>query len=116
MYPSLKQEIYQLHSRLCEGLADPKRILILYALSEARSNVSELVQALELPQPTVSRHLKLLRERGLVIAEREGQSIYYSIADPRIIEALDLMRTVLADQLRDQSTLADSVSELSREG
>ena len=114
MLPALEQEINELHSRLCAGLADPKRILILYALSEKSLNVSELTDTLALPQPTVSRHLKMLRERGLVLARREGQSVYYEIADPRVIEALDLLRTVLADMLRSQASLARSFNQASQ--
>ena len=111
MLPALEHEINELHSRLCAGLADPKRILILYALSEKSLNVSELTETLALPQPTVSRHLKLLRERGLVLARREGQSVFYEIADRRVIEALDLLRTVLADMLRNQASLARSFNQ-----
>ncbi len=105
MLPTLNQEIHQLHSSLCYGLADPTRILILYALQDAPLNVTELAQKLELPQPTVSRHLKVLRERGMVIARREAQSVYYSVSDKRIMQALDLMRSVLADLLQDQASL-----------
>ena len=105
MLPTLNQEIYQLHSSLCHGLADPTRILILYALQEAPLNVTELAQRLELPQPTTSRHLKVLRERGMVIGRREAQSVYYSVTDDRIMQALDLMRSVLADLLQDQANL-----------
>jgi ArsR family transcriptional regulator len=103
--PTLNQEIYQLHSSLCHGLADPTRILILYALQDAPLNVTELAQHLKLPQPTASRHLKVLRERGMVIARREGQSVFYSVTDDRIMQALDLMRSVLADLLKDQANL-----------
>jgi ArsR family transcriptional regulator len=110
MLPSLEKEINELHSSLCAGLADPKRILILYALSEKPLNVSELTNSLGLPQPTVSRHLKMLRERGLVLARRDGQSVYYEIADQRVIHALDILRAVLADMLRSQATLAHSLN------
>jgi ArsR family transcriptional regulator len=105
MLPTLNQEIHQLHSSLCYGLADPTRILILYALKDSPLNVTELAAKLELPQPTVSRHLKVLRERGMVIARRDAQSVYYSVADERIMQALDLMRSVLADLLQDQASL-----------
>ena len=108
---SLEHEIYQLHSQLCAALADPKRLLILYALSERPMNVTELAEKLELPQPTASRHLKMLRERGLVVPEREGTSIFYSITDGRVIKALDMLRAVLADQLQGQGELAESVSK-----
>lgn len=106
----LENEINLLHSQLCAGLADPKRILILYMLAEGPKNVTELSEALELPQPTVSRHLKMLRDRSMVDHDREGTSVYYSIPDKRVIQALDLLRAVLADQLQDQADLAKSVT------
>jgi ArsR family transcriptional regulator len=111
MKPSLQHEINLLHSELCGALADPKRIMILYALAERSLNVSELVQALGIPQPTVSRHLKTLRERGLVISARDAQSVYYSLTDKRVVEALDILRSVLADLLQSQRSLAQSFTE-----
>src|SRR5665648_1283692 len=51
----LEKEVNLLHASICQALADPKRILILYALSEGPKNVSELTEALDVPQPTVSR-------------------------------------------------------------
>lgn len=112
LQPSFEREVYRLHSRLCAGLADPKRILILYQLAEEPKCVNDLAEALNLTQPTTSRHLKNLRERDMVIAERDGQSVIYSIADQRIIHALDLLREVLADMLRSQASLSRSVSEI----
>ena len=100
------QEINQLHANICGALADPNRILILYLLSEGALNVNTLVEKLDLPQPTVSRHLKILRDRGLVTAQRDGQSVYYELADDRVIEALEILRIVLGDRLVKQRTLA----------
>lgn len=114
MAKSLKDEINKLHAQVCSGLADPNRILILYKLAEAPHNVSELAASLEIPQPTVSRHLKVLRERSMVNADREGQSVYYSLADDRIIQALDLLRAILADSLESQVDLARTASETMR--
>jgi len=107
----LRAEINKLHANICNGLADPTRILILYTLKDHPHNVGELAESLELPQPTVSRHLKVLRERQMVLAEREGQAVYYSLSDARIIEAMDLLRAVLASRLQDQGELADSVHQ-----
>jgi DNA-binding transcriptional ArsR family regulator len=112
MEPSFEQEIYRLHSRMCAGLADPKRIILLYQIAEKPQCVNELSEALGIPQPTTSRHLKNLRERGLVIAERDAQSVFYSLADARIINALDLLRAVLGDMLASQASLSRSVSEI----
>jgi DNA-binding transcriptional ArsR family regulator len=109
--PSLTQEITQLHADICSGLADPKRILILYALAEQTRNVSEVAQDVGISQPAASRHLNILRERGMVSAKREGQAVVYMLADVRIIQALDLLRAVLGDNLRSRGALAQTVLE-----
>lgn len=114
MAKSLRDEINILHAQVCSGLADPNRILILYTLADKPHNVSDMATILEIPQPTVSRHLKILRERSMVNAEREGQSVIYSLADERIITALDLLRAMLADSLESQVDLARSASESMR--
>lgn len=111
MNTNLREEIHRLHAKICGGLADPNRILILYALADQPHFVSELADMLDMPQPTCSRHLKILRERGMVKAERDGQQVIYSVEDTRIIEALDLLRAVLADQLSDQAALASTVNQ-----
>ena len=105
----LEREVDLLHANICQALADPKRILILYALSEGSRSVTELTEALDVPQPTVSRHLKILRERLLVTTEREGVSVRYSLSDGRVIEALDTMRAVLVDGLSQQAKLAQGL-------
>jgi DNA-binding transcriptional ArsR family regulator len=96
---TLQQEISQLEADFCSALSDPNRLLILYSLNESPHNVTELTSELDLNQPTVSRHLKVLRERGLVHTTRQGTSITYHISDKRLIQALDLLRTVMRDRL-----------------
>lgn len=102
---NLQEEIHQLHAQLCSGLADSSRIMILYNLAEKECTVSEIVEALEMNQSTVSRHLKVLREIGLVTSEREGQFIHYRLKDPRVITALNLLREILADAMRERAHL-----------
>jgi ArsR family transcriptional regulator len=92
MNSNLESEVTQLHAEICAGLADPNRILILYELWQSPRNVTDISTNLKMPQPLVSRHLKILRERGMVIPNRKGTVIEYSLADDRLIEALDLLR------------------------
>jgi len=106
----LEQEVNVMHERICSALGDPKRILILYLLAEQGCFVNEICETLDLPQSTVSRHLRVLRERNLVVTERKGTSIYYSLADKRIVAALDLMRGILASQWEAQAELAQSLN------
>lgn len=110
MEHSFELEVNLLHAQVCQGLADPKRILLLYALSEGPQRVTDLAEKISAPQPTASHHLKILRERGLVAAEREGAAIYYSLVDRRVIEALDLLRAMLADILTQQVDLAEHLT------
>ena len=107
MAENFREEITELHAGICSGLADPARILLLYALAEAPRNVNELAEYLSLPQSTTSRHLKLLRQQSLVVGQRDGLYIYYRLADERIIEALDLLRKILSDRLTYRASLVD---------
>lgn len=61
-----------------KALADEGRLRILRSIDQAELSVAELVQALEMPQSTVSRHLKPMREAGLVSSRRDGTSVYYN--------------------------------------
>jgi len=97
------EELNLLHAHVCSALGDPKRLQILYALSEEPRRVSALAKDLDTPQPTISRHLAILRQRSLVNTDREGVAVTYSLADPRIIQVLDTMRMVLRDALDRQS-------------
>lgn len=106
---TLAQEVSQLEADLCFALSDPTRILILYALDEQSLNVTEITNALNITQPTTSRHLKILRERGLVHTERQGTMITYHLTDRRLIKALDLLRSVLRDRLAHRASLIDEI-------
>lgn len=96
--PSL-DELDLLHTHICRALADPKRLLILYALHEQPRHVTALAEALDMPQPTVSRHLRVLREQYLVTNERDGAAVIYSLTDPRIIDVLNTMRQIMRNVL-----------------
>jgi DNA-binding transcriptional ArsR family regulator len=109
MDEKLEREINLLHARVCSGLADPTRILILYSLANGPKYVGELADELGIPQPTISRHLKVLRERSLVTSERSGAAVYYTLTDQRLIEALDLLRNVLHGILAQQAGLIEAL-------
>jgi ArsR family transcriptional regulator len=104
---ALAQEISELEADFCSALSDPTRLLILYALAEGPHNVTELANELEVIQPTASRHLKILRERGLVYTVRQGTTVTYHLTDPRLIQALDLLRTVMRDRFAHRAGLME---------
>ncbi len=96
---SVANEMIRLHAHVCKGLADPKRLLIIDALRDGEVTVTDLVDALEIPQANVSQHLAVLRDKGLVSSRRDGQWAYYSLTSSKIIQAVDLLRQVMHEQL-----------------
>jgi ArsR family transcriptional regulator len=111
---TLVQEINLLHERICSALGDSTRILILYLLSQKDLFVNELADELNTPQSTVSRHLKILRERNLVTTKRQGTAVLYSLADQRIIRSLDLMREILAEQIHSEAAITNASQETTK--
>ena len=103
--PRLRQELDDLHAGMCKALSDPKRLLILYSLWDSSQSVSELCEAIGASQPNTSQHLAFLRERGVIDAERRGNTVVYSLRYPAVIEALDLLREVMADELARRQAL-----------
>jgi ArsR family transcriptional regulator len=82
---------------------------VLYELAEQSMNVGDLVDALGMPQSTVSRHLRILRDRQLVRSHREGTNMVYELEDRRVIDALNLLRAVLRHRLETRAQLADAL-------
>lgn len=79
-------------------LSDATRVRILELLEDrGELSVGELVEALRVSQPKVSNHLACLRWCGFVLSRREHPSVYYRIADERVLDVLALGRALLAD-------------------
>ncbi len=76
------------------ALADPKRLCVLEALASGERSVSELSREAGCQVPNMSQHLAVLRGAGLVATRREGSTIYYSLADPRVLETYQLIQTI----------------------
>ena len=107
---TLAHEISIMEADLCSAFADPNRLMILYALDANPRNVGELASELGISQSATSRHLKVLRDRGLVTTARQGTTIQYQLADRRLIEALDLLRAVLRDRIAHRASLMDKTT------
>ena len=95
----LREELEDLTAGVCRALSDPKRLMILYALKERPRAVGELADLLEASHSNVSQHLGLLRDRGLVDAERDANRVIYTLRHRRLVKAIDLLRGVMSDEL-----------------
>jgi DNA-binding transcriptional ArsR family regulator len=82
------------YAAIGHALADPKRLCVLEQLSRGERSVSELSREVGCHVPNMSQHLTVLRSAGLVVARREGSTVYYRLADERVLEAYRLIKEV----------------------
>ena len=83
--------------------------MLISELRDGEKPVGELVAALGVPQALVSRHLAVLRHRGVVLTRRQGVNIYYRLADLKIIEACDIVHDILIGQAARNREIADKI-------
>lgn len=92
-----KEGFYNLHAEMCKTISNPRRQAILDTIRDGEMTVSDLIEKTGISQANLSQHLAILRSKGVVKTRREGNSIYYSISNIKIIEAYDLISEVLED-------------------
>ncbi len=104
------QDLFALHADICKTLGTPARLRIIGALREGELTVGEIARTVGARKANVSQHLAVMRHRGIVQARRQGLNIYYRLTSPKIVQACELMREVLLEQV------AGRTEALAREG
>ena len=94
-----------MHANICKVFASPIRIMIIDVLQHGEQTVSALEKAIGIRQAALSQHLAVLREKGVVTTRRDGQNVYYQVANPKILQACRLMREVLIEQMEQNREL-----------
>jgi DNA-binding transcriptional ArsR family regulator len=84
-------ELIESIARRFKALGDPTRIRILHALMAGPSAVGALAERLDIGQASMSKHLALLRDDGLLVARRHGTQVVYAIEDPSLTELCRLV-------------------------
>ncbi len=102
-------ELYRIKADFCKTLADPKRQMMISELCSGEKTVGEIAEAIEVSQPAASHHLAILRVRGVVKARRDGTNVYYSLVDPKIGEACDIVHGILLSQMVKNREFADRI-------
>ena len=107
----MDRDFFCMHSDLCKTLANDKRQMILAALRDGELSVSELAERTEIAQANLSQHLATMRAHGVVQTRRDGTRIFYRIANPKLIQAFDLITEVMRESMDDRSRAADGPGE-----
>lgn len=99
------ENFYNLHAEMCKTISNPRRQAILDTIRDSEMTVSELIKKTGISQANLSQHLSILRSKGVVNTRRDGNNVYYSLSNLKIIKAYDLISEVLEDSatLRDKA-------------
>ncbi len=103
--------IYALQADVLKTLASPRRLEIIHRLAEGPRDVSRLADELGISQPNASQHLAVMRQAGIVEAERNGREVIYRLADPDVVTACGIMRGVLTRRLTRLSEIAEPAEQ-----
>ncbi len=100
------KQVFKEHAQLLKMLANPKRLEIMQVLRHNFLRVGEMSRMLGLPQANLSQHLMVLRQFGVLEAERRGKKIYYRVTHKNFIKASDLIREILFERLGKKALVA----------
>jgi len=103
------EKIFELHADVCKVFSNAKRLEILNTLRDKEMTASELIERIGLSKANLSQHMGILKSKGVVLSRREGVNIYYRISNSKIIQACDLMREVLLEQLQEKGKMVASL-------
>jgi ArsR family transcriptional regulator len=104
-------QLWEMQADICQTLANPKRLQILNLLKAGEMSVGAMVKALGVAKANLSQHLGVMRQKGILVARREGTAIYYRLATPHISEACKIMRQVLLEVLATRDRFSQSLMD-----
>ncbi len=103
--------IYQLHADACKALGHAIRIEIIDLLSESELGFSEIAEKTGVAQSSLSQHLSMMMEKGILTQRKEGLNTYFKLSTPKVAEACQLMREVLMERLEKTQELFKSLNQ-----
>ncbi len=107
----MEERIYEYHAEMCQVFSHAKRLEVINVLRDGEMSVTELSQRLKLTPGNLSQHLSLMKDRHILLSRKEGNMVYYRIANPKLIRCFDMMREMLFEQLRRDADLIAAETE-----
>lgn len=99
-----KAEIFQ-------ALAHPTRIALVEALRDGELSAGQLIEKLQLDQANASQHLAVLRAKSVVVGDKRGNQVFYSLRDPVLVEVLDILRRYFYAQLTGTVNMIEELTQ-----
>ena len=103
----MEDQIYAYHAEMCQVFSHPKRLEVINVLRDGEMSVTELAQKLGLTVGNLSQHLSMMKERRILVTRKNGNMVYYRIANHKLIRCFDMMREMLFEQIRQDAALLE---------
>ena len=104
-------QICAYHADMCKVFSHPKRLELINTLRDKEMSVSNLSERLDLSPANLSQHLAMMKERHMLVFRKEGNMVYYRIANPKLLQVFDLLRDIMFEQIRQDAALIGDQSK-----
>ncbi len=101
----MEDQLYAYHAEMCKVFSHAKRLELINILRDKEMSAGKLGERLSLTPATLSQHLAMMRERHILTSRKEGNVVYYRITNPHLLEAFDMLREILFEQIRQDAAL-----------
>jgi DNA-binding transcriptional ArsR family regulator len=109
-------EIFELQAKLCSTMGNANRLRIIEVLKVGEASVGAIAEALGCTISTASQHLRIMRDANLVSPRKDGQTVYYRLRSPKVVECCQMVRNLLIDDLQAQGRIARDYAALGPAG
>ncbi len=101
----MDERVFEMQADVCKVFSHPKRLHVLCLLKDGEKSFAELQAATRLSKANLSQHLTVLRERGVITARRQGQALHFTVANPKITAACEMMHDFLCEQVEQRQAI-----------
>ena len=103
--------LYEQHAEMCKVFSHATRLMILNALREREVTVAAIAAQLGVALGTVSPHLLMMKQRRVLASRKQGNQVFYRLANPKMLQAFDLIREILYEQMKQHGRLARELAQ-----
>jgi ArsR family transcriptional regulator len=103
--------LYEHHAEMCKVFSNATRLMILNVLREREMTVAAIAEKSGVALGTVSPHLLMMKHRRVLISRKQGNQVFYRLANPKMLQAFDLIREILYEQMQQHGRLAQQLQQ-----
>ena len=107
----LARALYERHAEMCKVFSNPTRLMILNVLREKEMTVATIAGKLEIALGTVSPHLLMMKRQRVLSSRKKGNQVFYRLANPKMLQAFDLIRDILYEQMSQEGLLTRQLAQ-----